>query len=73
MYCNPLVIGMDAGQIAACLVAAGVLLATIQGCRNISKEFSSGNKRLIAEYIVTFIGVAIIFAVGLLVGRQGCD
>jgi hypothetical protein len=72
MYCNPVVLGMDSGQIGGLLVVAGVLLASIQGCGNIFREDSSGRKQLIAEYIVTYIGVAIIFAVGLLVGRQGC-
>lgn len=71
MYCNPILIGMDAGQVAGCLLVAAFFMAVVIGV-NEKFEKSSFRNRMIAVYLVGVIGVAIIFALGLSIGRQGC-
>jgi hypothetical protein len=63
---------MDAGQIIACFIVGGVFMVFTKLAVEIldtHNRFSDRTKYII-EYFATVIGVAIVFSVGLVVGRQ---
>ena len=60
MYCNPILIGMDAGQIWGCFIVGGFVLAFMHGSRELldSKKTHKAYTGLRIEYLATVIVVA---------------
>ena len=63
---------MDAGQIIGCFIVGGIFMFFTKLSVELLDQNNSfsGRSKILVEYIATVIGVAVVFSVGLLVGRQ---
>ena len=69
---DPVLLGMDAGQIWGCFIVGGFVLAFMQGSREFldSRKTHKAHTALFIEYLAAVIVVAGIFSLGLMIGRQ---